>query len=53
MAKRISDEIRKWADDLDSDDIVCTTDTLYTLADRIDSEMAAHCPRLRTVCPSM
>lgn len=38
MAK-ISDEIRKWADDLDSDDIVCTTATLYTLADRIDSEM--------------
>lgn len=36
---RISDEIRKWADDLDSDDIVCTTATLYTLADRIDSEM--------------
>lgn len=39
MAKRISDEIRKWADDLDSDDIVCTTETLYTLADRIDFEM--------------
>ncbi|MDY5003720.1 MAG: hypothetical protein SO057_06230 [Atopobiaceae bacterium] len=40
MAK-ISDELRKWADDLDSDDIVCTTATLYTLADRIDSEMVA------------
>lgn len=41
MARKISDEIRKWADDLDSDDILCTTATLYTLADRIDSEMAA------------
>lgn len=40
MAK-ISDEIRKWADDMDSDDVLCTTATLYTLADRIDSEMAA------------
>lgn len=37
MAK-ISDEIRKWCADLDSDDILCTTATLYTLADRIDRE---------------
>lgn len=36
---KISDKIRKWADDLDSDDIVCATATLYFLADRIDSEM--------------
>ncbi|MDD7198942.1 MULTISPECIES: hypothetical protein [Terrabacteria group] len=38
MAK-ISDEIRKWCADLDSNDILCTTATLYTLADRIDAEM--------------
>lgn len=38
---KISSEIRKWADDMDSDDVLCTTATLYTLADRIDSEMAA------------
>lgn len=38
MAK-ISDEIRKWCADLDSDDILCTTATLYTLADRIDREL--------------
>lgn len=36
---KISDKIRKWADDLDSDDAVCTTATLYFLADRIDREM--------------
>lgn len=41
MMERISDEIRKWCADLDSDDVLCTTATLYTLADRIDSEMAA------------
>lgn len=39
MTMKISDEIRKWCDDLDSDDVLCTTATLYTLADRIDSEM--------------
>jgi hypothetical protein len=38
MAK-ISDEIRKWCADLDSEDILCTTETLYTLADRIDREL--------------
>lgn len=38
MAK-ISDEIREWCADLDSDDILCTTATLYTLADRIDREL--------------
>lgn len=37
---KISDKIRKWADDLDSDDAVCTTATLYFLASRIDAEMA-------------
>jgi len=36
---KISDEIRKWCADLDSDDILCTTATLYTLADRIDREL--------------
>lgn len=36
---KISDKIRKWADDLDSDDVVCTTATLYILASRIDAEM--------------
>lgn len=37
--RKISDEMRKWCADLDSDDILCTTATLYTLADRIDREM--------------
>ena len=36
---KISDEIRKWCADLDSDDVLCTTATLYILADRIDAEM--------------
>lgn len=39
MAMKISDELRKWADDLDGDDVLCTIATLYTLADRIDREM--------------
>lgn len=49
MAK-ISDEIRKWCADLDSDDILCTTETLYTLADRIDNEMV-ELPRDRDGVP--
>lgn len=36
---KISDEIRKWCADLDSDDILCTTATLYILADRADREL--------------
>lgn len=49
MAK-ISDEIRKWCADLDSDDILCTTATLYTLADRIDRELV-ELPRDRDGVP--
>lgn len=36
---KISDEIRKRCADLDSDDVLCTTETLYVLADRIDAEL--------------
>lgn len=36
---KISDELRKLADDLDSDDAVCTTADLYDIADLIDDEM--------------
>lgn len=36
---KISDEIRKWADDAYSGRKIRTTKDLYTLADRIDSEL--------------
>ena len=35
---KISEELRKWCDDLDSTDTVYTS-SLYHLADRIDAEM--------------
>lgn len=47
---KISDEIRKWCADLDSDDVLCTTATLYILADRIDAEMV-ELPRDRDGVP--
>lgn len=37
--RKISDEIREWCKDLDSEDVICTTFDLYALADRIDREM--------------